>query len=112
MSGEPDGDSSLIDLVADRFERAWLAGEAPRIEQYLDGAAGTRRARLFEELFHIEKELRARDGSLPDVDEYRRRFPDLLEIIDRTGARSDEPARDGTLRGGRSGHARRCLGAP
>ena len=43
MSGEPDDDSSLIDLVADRFERAWLAGEAPRIEEYLDGVDGTRR---------------------------------------------------------------------
>ena len=43
MSGESDDDSSLIDLAADRFERAWLAGEAPRIEDYLDGAAGTSR---------------------------------------------------------------------
>ncbi len=69
MSGEDVDDSSLIDLVADRFERAWLAGEAPRIEDYLEGMAGTRRARLFEELLQIERELRARDGSAPNREE-------------------------------------------
>jgi len=83
MSGEPDDDSSAIDLAADRFERAWKAGQAPRIEDYLAGAAGKRRSRLCEELLKVEWELRSREGDLPDLEEYRRRFPDLVEVIDR-----------------------------
>ena len=38
MSGEPDDDSSAIDLAADRFERAWNAGQAPS-DRRLSGLA-------------------------------------------------------------------------
>ena len=83
MSDKINHDSSVIDLTADRFERALKAGEAPRIEEYLTGAAGPARARLFEELLQVERELQAREGVLPRPDEYRRRFPDFLDVIDR-----------------------------
>jgi serine/threonine protein kinase/formylglycine-generating enzyme required for sulfatase activity len=91
MSGAPDDDSSLIDLTADRFERAWLAGERPRIEEYLEGVGETRRQRLFDELLQVERELRAREGLPPSREEYRRRFPDLIEVIDRNLAGPANP---------------------
>jgi formylglycine-generating enzyme required for sulfatase activity/serine/threonine protein kinase len=91
MNGESNDDSSLIDLVADRFERAWLAGDGPRIEDYLAGTVGARRSRLFTELFQVERELRAREGVLPTIDEYRRRFPDLVEVIHRALAGPTDP---------------------
>lgn len=89
MNGNPDDASSAIDLAADRFERAWIAGQAPRIEDYLDGAQGDGRSRLFEELLRVERELRSREGALPDREDFRRRFPDLVEVIDRN---LEEPA--------------------
>jgi formylglycine-generating enzyme required for sulfatase activity len=84
MSGESDGESSAIDSAADRFERAWKAGLLPVIEHFIEGAPPERRCRLFEELLIVERELCSRKGELPDIDGYRRRFPDLIEIIDRT----------------------------
>jgi len=83
MSGEPDGEPSAIDLAADRFERAWKAGQAPLIEDYLAGLTGERRRRLFEGLLIVERELRSRNGDLPDAEGYRCRFPDLVDVIDR-----------------------------
>jgi len=86
MSGEPNGESSATDQAADQFERAWKAGQGPVIEDYLAGATGDRRCRLFEELLLVERELRSRAGELPDVEGYRRRFPDLVDVIDRNFA--------------------------
>jgi formylglycine-generating enzyme required for sulfatase activity/tRNA A-37 threonylcarbamoyl transferase component Bud32 len=83
MIGKPAGKSSAIDRAADRFERAWKAGASPRIEDYLDGVTGEGRCQLFEELLLIELELRRRLGVLPDVEGYRRRFPDLVAVVDR-----------------------------
>ena len=91
MNGNPDDDSSAIDLAADRFERAWSAGQAPRIEDYLDGAVGDGRTRLFEELLRVERELRSRQGALPDREEYRRRFPDFVAVIDRNLVEPADP---------------------
>jgi formylglycine-generating enzyme required for sulfatase activity/tRNA A-37 threonylcarbamoyl transferase component Bud32 len=89
MSSEEDADSSAIDRAADRFERAWKSGHVPRIEEYLLGTSGDERCRLFEELLIVERELLSRLGELPDVDGYRHRFPDLVEIIDRNFAQRD-----------------------
>jgi formylglycine-generating enzyme required for sulfatase activity len=86
MSGEADAESSAIDRAADRFERDWKAGRVPLIEDYLAGAPGERRGRLFEELLYVERELRSRSGDLPDAEDYRRRFPDFADVIDRNFA--------------------------
>jgi formylglycine-generating enzyme required for sulfatase activity/tRNA A-37 threonylcarbamoyl transferase component Bud32 len=83
MSGQGNADSSAIDSAADRFERAWKGGQAPRIEEFLEGVSGERRDLLFEELLIVERELRSRNGELPDVEGYRHRFPDMVEVIDR-----------------------------
>jgi formylglycine-generating enzyme required for sulfatase activity/serine/threonine protein kinase len=91
MNGNPDNDSSAIDLAADRFERAWKAGQAPRIEDYLDGTAADARLRLFEELLRVERELRSREGALPDREDYCRRFPDLAAVIDRNLVGTADP---------------------
>ncbi len=50
---------------------------------------GDGRSRLFEELLRVERELRSREGALPDREDFRRRFPDLVEVIDRN---LEEPA--------------------
>ena len=52
---------------------------------------GDIRSRLFEELLRVERELRAREGALPNREEYRRRFPDLVEVVDRNLAVPADP---------------------
>jgi formylglycine-generating enzyme required for sulfatase activity/serine/threonine protein kinase len=77
-----DADASWIDSEADRFELAWRSGAKPRIEDFLAGVSGDRRVALFLELMSITQELTARNREHLDLDEYRRRFPELAEQID------------------------------
>jgi hypothetical protein len=71
-----------IDVVCDRFEKAWRTGESPRIEDYLDELPAKRRAGLLLELILAELELRKKDPSPPNRDEYYRRFPGFQLQID------------------------------
>ena len=82
MGDVQQGDRSWIDEMADRFERAWAAGERPRIEAYLGDAAGPRRSRLLEELVRVERELRIAGGETPRAEEFRGRFPGDERSID------------------------------
>lgn len=61
--------------VCARFERAWQAGENPRIEDFLPAGAEAERAALLEDLIRVELSYRAAAGAPPRVDEYHARFP-------------------------------------
>jgi WD40 repeat protein len=50
--------SERVDELCDRFEAAWRAGHAPRIEDYLADADETDRHALRDELVTLERELR------------------------------------------------------
>ena len=67
--------------VCDRFEDAWLAGQSPRIEEYLSDAPPDRGV-LLAELLHLDLHYRGRRGEEPAADEYRQRFPADAEVID------------------------------
>ena len=43
-----------VDAACDRFEAAWKAGERPRIEEHLDGAAESERPALLGELLALQ----------------------------------------------------------
>jgi serine/threonine-protein kinase len=64
-----------IDALCARFEAAWIAGECPRIEDYLEQVPEAKQSGLFDELLATELELRRKAGEQPAEDEYRRRFP-------------------------------------
>jgi serine/threonine protein kinase len=97
MSAANAGDRTWIDTVADRFEREIRAGGKPRIEDYVTGVEGPRRAGLLEELLRIERAYRIELGSAPAPNEYRVRFPEDLQIVDAVfagpmpGRLQDEP---------------------
>ena len=76
--------SSALDQViaaCDRFEAAWQAGTAIRIEGELATAPEAVRPRLFGELLGLELELRQKRGEEPAQDEYLARFPNQAASI-------------------------------
>jgi WD40 repeat protein/serine/threonine protein kinase len=102
MAGIPSADWSWIDAAAERFERAWKAGEQPRIEDFLIKVPESQWPPLLQELVRVESELRRRAGEEPTADEYRRRFPHHESVITAvfqsapaasTAADDTEPAR-------------------
>jgi hypothetical protein len=56
--GRPLRQSERIDNACDRFEAAWRAGRAPRIEDFLEAADPADRPALRNELVALEQELR------------------------------------------------------
>ena len=71
-----------IEAVCDRFEAAWKAGRRPSIEGHLDGVPEAHRAAVFRELLVLELAYRRRAGERPTTEEYRRRFPARVAVID------------------------------
>jgi WD40 repeat protein/tetratricopeptide (TPR) repeat protein len=58
LGDRPLRTSERIDEVCDRFEAAWRAGQAPRIEDFLDLTQELDRTALRDELLALEQELR------------------------------------------------------
>jgi hypothetical protein len=58
LGDRPLRTSERIDEVCDRFEAAWRAGQAPRIDDYLDQTQELDRPALRDELLALERELR------------------------------------------------------
>jgi serine/threonine protein kinase len=71
-----------VDEVCDRFEKAWRAGQGPRIEAYLAEVPEPERVPLLRELLALEIEVRRKGGEKPTPEEYHRRFPEYIEPID------------------------------
>ena len=70
-----------IDAVCTRFEIAWRQEPPPRIEDFLEDAAGPRREALLRELLRVEIDCRRQRGSVPSVEDYLDRFPDQEQLI-------------------------------
>jgi WD40 repeat protein/tetratricopeptide (TPR) repeat protein/tRNA A-37 threonylcarbamoyl transferase component Bud32 len=73
--------SERIDEVCDRFEAAWRAGQAPRIEDYLAQADEADRPALLGELVALECELRRRRDEQAELGEYLARFSGHAGVI-------------------------------
>ena len=65
-----------IDTLCRQFERAWLEGSRPRLEDYLDRAPAADRDMLFEELLAIDHARRVEAGERPTIADYAARFPE------------------------------------
>jgi tRNA A-37 threonylcarbamoyl transferase component Bud32 len=64
-----------LEEVCDRFESEWKASRRPRLEEYLEAAAGLDRSQLLFELLALELAYRRRLGESLDQEEYLGRFP-------------------------------------
>jgi serine/threonine protein kinase/tetratricopeptide (TPR) repeat protein len=79
--GRPVRPSERIDEACDRFEAAWRAGAAPRIEDYLAETEEADRPVLLRELVALERELRRGGGERPETEEYLDRFAGDASVI-------------------------------
>jgi len=68
-----DSPTARIDKVCDEFEKAWRAGNPPRIEDVLAGTDIAQRTRLFDELLEIELDFLQRGGAEPSPVDYESR---------------------------------------
>ncbi len=75
--------AARIDLACDQFEAALRAGTPVKIEEYVAQFEGPFRASLLHELLMLEVGYRRGRGDSIDGEEYRRRFPDRIEIVQR-----------------------------
>ena len=80
-TGHKPAPSARVDEVCDRFEAAWRAGHAPRIEDLVAATPDNDRTALLGELVALERELRSKRGEHPSVREYLVRFPEYASII-------------------------------
>jgi serine/threonine protein kinase len=71
-----------VDQACDRFEKAWKAGQGPRIEAYVAEVPEPGHTPLLRELLALELELRRNAGERPTPEEYHGRFPEHIELID------------------------------
>jgi serine/threonine-protein kinase len=71
-----------VDAVCERFEKAWLRGERPRLEDYLLGDRDEpMRSALLMELLKVDLEYRRKHGEQPEEAEYRARLGTEQERI-------------------------------
>ncbi|MDR3638198.1 MAG: protein kinase, partial [Isosphaeraceae bacterium] len=76
-------DRIQIDLICDRFEKAWRAGEGPNLGTFLADfpGGGPARAELLRELLILDLEFRRAGGEPTDALDYRERFPEHADIV-------------------------------
>jgi serine/threonine protein kinase/formylglycine-generating enzyme required for sulfatase activity len=70
-----------VSQVRDDFELAWQQGRRRPIEVYLEGAAADERATLLWDLIALEVDLRHAAGEKPAQEEYERRFPNDVALV-------------------------------
>jgi hypothetical protein len=82
-----EGDRSLslggpVDAACDRYEADWKAGRRPLIEDYLGGVPESGQTALFHEPLELELTYRRRVGERLMQEEYQRRFPQHVAVIE------------------------------
>jgi serine/threonine-protein kinase len=73
----------LLDDVCLRFEAAWQAGPAPRVEDYVADMPEPLLSALLLELMRLDVEYRTRRGDPPSAGDYASRFPQHAGMIQR-----------------------------
>src|SRR5689334_6289725 len=71
----PPADWAALEAAVKRFERAWRRGARPALADHLPRRAG--RARVLNELAHLELELRLKAGEAARAEEYLARYAEL-----------------------------------
>jgi WD40 repeat protein/tetratricopeptide (TPR) repeat protein len=70
-----------LERICDRFEKAWQAGQRPRLEDYLGDMPEPQRAMLLRDLLGLELDYRRRASDTLDTEEFRQRFPKHVDVV-------------------------------
>jgi serine/threonine protein kinase len=70
-----------LDQICVRFEKAWQAGQRPRLEEFLGDTPEPQRTELLRELLGLELDYRRRASETLDSEEFRQRFPEHVELV-------------------------------
>ena len=81
----PLSQARRLDALCARFEAEWRAGQAPRIEAFLQEFRGSsaEQARLLLELLALEVELKESAGEPVSIGMYQQRFADHGDVVER-----------------------------
>jgi tetratricopeptide (TPR) repeat protein len=92
MSDGHAGESTIerIDAIRDRFEKSWLSGERPRLEEFVAQVRPDDRALLLVDLLQLELSYRRDAGETPDLADYLGRFPGHEQLV---AGQLNQPAR-------------------
>ena len=74
-------DAKTVEHICQRFEDAWQAGGAPRLEDFLEQAPAADRDALLRDLLRLELSYRAGQGPGATPEEYQARFPAHADCI-------------------------------
>ncbi len=77
----PPGLAARLDPLCDRFELAWMAGERPRIEDFLGQAAEADRPALLHELLALELDYRVRNNEPSTAGDFCQRLPQYADLV-------------------------------
>src|SRR5438067_991758 len=80
--GHPRSLERVMEDVCDRAEAAWKEGGRPEIEDALGEVPEAARPALLRSLLVLELAYLRRRGEWPTPEEYRRRFPARVAVID------------------------------
>jgi eukaryotic-like serine/threonine-protein kinase len=71
-----------VDELCLRFENDWLAGQRPRVEEYLAGLSEEFAHQLLAELLLLEWDYRSRAGETVNREEYTQRFSNQQRTVE------------------------------
>jgi serine/threonine-protein kinase len=71
-----------VNQISERFEKAWITGGQPRLEEFLAEAPEPERPAVVCELVRVELYYRRKGGDDPTPEEYRGRFPEHADLLD------------------------------
>src|SRR5262249_15494007 len=77
-SRTPPVQPAALESILRRFETAWDHGLRPDLDDALAGLGGGDRTAVLAELIHAELEFRLKAGESARVEDYLRRYPELL----------------------------------
>jgi tetratricopeptide (TPR) repeat protein/tRNA A-37 threonylcarbamoyl transferase component Bud32 len=78
----PAGLARRLNPICDDFEKQWLNGSRPQLEDFLDQIDPSDRLFLLRELLALELHYRSRAGEQLTVEEYRQRLPEHATLIE------------------------------
>src|SRR3954454_13158950 len=77
----PPAPPAGVDTICDAFEAAWLAGQEPRIEDFLPRGDPVHQDALFRELLLSEWDLRWRHAHHVELQTYLERFAESSQLV-------------------------------